>query len=76
MAPSTNLDFLSLFSLETTNEAGAELADLDCLHKRSLQWGGEDGPEDQELQTGTPVVFIKTLTGKTLKIRRQPSETV
>ena len=55
--------------------------DLDCLHKRSLQWAGETDPlvtlaTAQSLPAGTPRIYVKTLSGLTQEYSFKSSETV
>ena len=76
MSLSTNADFLSgvLQTLTGANIVSKDKVaakhenpfDLDCLHKRSLQWAGKYDPLvlTYDLPTRNPVVFVMTLTGK------------
>ena len=87
----TNLDFLSgvlktLTGAKIVAKGKAGVGDggpfdLDCLHKRSLQWGGETDPlvtlaTAQSLPAGTPRIYVKTLSGMTQEYSFKSSETV
>jgi len=59
--------------------------DLDCLHKRSLQWGGDSVPSFSSSQSqltfkplplGTPRIHIKAFTGRTLELPFLSSEKI
>ena len=88
MSLSTNADFLSgvLQTLTGANIVSKDKVvakhdgpfDLDCLHKQSLQWAGENDPLalTYDLPTETPVVFVTTLTGKKITIPIRSSEDV
>ena len=60
--------------------AAARSFDLDCLHKRSLQWRGEDivpAPVVSDGDgVGVMVIFILTLTGKKIAVKIKPSSTI
>ena len=100
MAPkeslSTDADFLScaleaLTGAKIVSESkddGSSVGsfDLDCLHKRILQWGGEILPSlvlspppevlFKPLPLGTPRIYIKTLTGMTLEVAYSSSDKI
>ena len=93
---STDTDFLcealealtgvKIVSEGNDDDISAGSFDLDCLHKRSLQWGGEILPSAvltpspevlfKPLPQGTPRIYIKTLTGMTLEVAYSSSDKI
>ena len=89
----TDVDFLSGALQVVTGErivscgkdegAAVGSLDLDCLHKRSLQWRGEKIiPAPAPASSGSDgdgigmKIFLKTLTGETVTLKVDPSTTV
>ena len=73
MSLSTDADFLSVV-ISTVSGVyirparpgpSVRLFDLDCLHEKSLQWGGKLDPS----MVDRADIFVKTLTGKTMLFR-------
>ena len=90
---STNADFLSgalqlvtgerIVALGKDGGAAAGSFDLDCLHKRSLQWRGEEIiPAPAPASSGSDgegigmEIVILTLTGKSITLKVDPSSTI
>ena len=79
---STNLDFLSgalaatskvnIVSKDHPNPNGCEREefDMDALHSRSLTWIGNKNFEIVEAKRSSIDILVKTLTGKTVEIRK------